>query len=130
MLLPITANAAQPFDQWLATLKQDALNKGISSQTVNAALNGIKPIPRIIELDRKQPEGRMTFSEYYTKVINQQRIDQGRKMYRQHRAELERAAQKYGVPAQYIVALWGIETNYGSNTGGFKVVPRTCNAGL
>ena len=44
-------------------------------------------------------------------------------MYRKHRAELEKAAQKYGVPANYIVALWGIETSYGDNTGGFKVIP-------
>ncbi len=123
LLFPLAAYASQPFDQWLNSLKQEALRKGISQQTVNAALNDIKPIPRVIELDRKQPEGRMTFGEYYTKVINQQRINEGRKRYRQHRSQLEGAAKKYGVPAHYIVALWGIETNYGSNTGGFKVVP-------
>ncbi|MEM7651443.1 MAG: lytic murein transglycosylase [Pseudomonadota bacterium] len=117
-----TANASS-FDQWLSGVRKEAAQKGISQNTINAALNGIKPIPRVIELDRKQPEGRMTFNEYYTKVINQRRIDEGRKMYRQHRTELERAASKYGVPANYIVALWGIETNYGSNTGGFKVIP-------
>ncbi len=123
LLIPAQAYAAQSFEQWLGELKQEALSKGISSQTVNTALNGIKPIPRVIELDRKQPEGRMSFGEYYTKVINQQRIDKGRQMYSKHRSELERAAQKHGVPAHYIVALWGIETNYGGNTGGFKVVP-------
>lgn len=123
LLLPITVNASQPFDVWLEGVKRDALKQGISAQTVEKALNGIKPIPRVIELDRKQPEGRMTFSEYYRKVINQQRIDQGRYLYKKHRTELEKAAQKYGVPAQYIVALWGIETSYGDNTGGFKVIP-------
>ncbi|MCB9983004.1 MAG: lytic murein transglycosylase [Rhodospirillales bacterium] len=123
LCLPLAAHAAQPFDQWLQGLRQEALRKGISQQTLSAALQGVRPIPRVIELDRKQPEGRMTFDEYYRKVINRQRIDQGRALYRKHRTELERAAQKYGVPANYIVALWGIETNYGSNTGGFKVVP-------
>ncbi|MCB9980932.1 MAG: lytic murein transglycosylase [Rhodospirillales bacterium] len=123
LLVPVSAQAAQPFDQWLKDLRQEAVSRGISNKTLDAAFIGIEPIPRVIELDRKQPEGRMTFDEYYRKVINQQRIDQGRTMYRKHRAELERAAQKYGVPANYIVALWGIETNYGSNTGGFKVVP-------
>ncbi|HOO82294.1 MAG TPA: lytic murein transglycosylase [Alphaproteobacteria bacterium] len=123
LLLPVSAQAAQPFDQWLKDLRHEAASKGISNKTIDVALTGIEPIPRVIELDRKQPEGRMTFNEYYHKVINQQRIDQGRTMYRKHRAELERAARKYGVPANYIVALWGIETNYGSNTGGFKVVP-------
>ena len=123
LLLPVSAQAAQPFDQWLKDLRHEAASKGISNKTIDVALTGIEPIPRVIELDRKHPEGRMTFNEYYHKVINQQRIDQGRTMYRKHRAELERAARKYGVPANYIVALWGIETNYGSNTGGFKVVP-------
>ncbi|MEZ5813501.1 MAG: lytic murein transglycosylase [Alphaproteobacteria bacterium] len=122
LLFPLTSYAAQPFEQWLSGVEQEAISKGISTQTVNAALNNIKPIPRVIELDRKQPEGRMTFNEYYAKVINQTRINQGRKMYSQHRVQLERTAQKYGVPAHYIVALWGIETNYGSNTGGFSVI--------
>lgn len=121
--LPIAAQASQPFGQWLQGLRQEALRKGISERTLDAALQGVEPIPKVIELDRKQPEGRMTFDEYYRKVINQQRIDQGRYMYKKYRTELERAAQKYNVPANYIVALWGIETNYGSNTGGFKVVP-------
>lgn len=106
LLLPVSAQAAQPFDQWLKDLRHEAASKGISNKTIDVALTGIEPIPRVIELDRKQPEGRMTFNEYYHKVINQQRIDQGRTMYRKHRAELERAARKYGVPANYIVALW------------------------
>ena len=122
LLCPLQADAAQSFDQWLSGAKRQAAAKGISQSTINTAFSGVKPIARIIELDRKQPEGRMTFSEYYRKVINQQRIDQGRYEYRKNRAELEKAAQKYSVPANYIVALWGIETNYGGNTGGFDVI--------
>jgi len=122
-LLPSVTYAAQPFDQWLSGLEKEARQKGISQQTIDTALKQARLIPRVIELDRKQPEGRMTFGEYYTKVINQQRINKGREMYRLHKTELSRAAEKYDVPANYIVALWGIETNYGSNTGGFKVIP-------
>ncbi len=117
------AFAAQPFNQWLDGVKAEARKKGISESIISQSLTGIEPIPRIIELDRKQPEGTMTFSEYYKKVISPQRIATGQHMYKKHRAELERAAAKYGVPAQYIVALWGIETSYGENTGGFKVIP-------
>lgn len=123
LIIPFNAKASQPFEQWLNGVRQDAQRQGVSEQTINLALRDVKPIPRVIELDRKQPEGRMTFSEYYTKVISKQRIDQGRYFYKKHRSELERAAQKYGVPANYIVALWGIETSYGNNTGGFKVIP-------
>ena len=122
ILIPFSVEASS-FDQWLSGVRQEAARKGISQATINATLSGIKPIPRVIELDRKQPEGRMTFNEYYTKVINKQRIDQGRYLYKKHRTELNKAAQKYGVPANYIVALWGIETSYGDNTGGFKVIP-------
>ena len=116
------AHAAQGFSQWLNTLKQDALKQGVSSQTINIALKDIQPIPRVIELDRKQPEGTMTFAQYKDRVINQTRINKGRILLQENRRELEKAAQKYGVPAQYIVALWGIETSYGENTGGFKVI--------
>ncbi len=122
-LFPLPSLASQNFDQWLAALKQESIQKGISTETINAALSGIKPIPRVIELDRKQPEGSMTFAQYRKRVINQARIDKGRALLKQHSSELERASAKYGVQPQYIVALWGIETSYGDNTGGFKVVP-------
>ncbi len=114
----------QPFSAWLDGVRAEAIRNGISQPIVEAALSDVNaPISRIIELDRKQPEGTMTFARYKTNVISQARIDQGRRMYREHRAELERAAQAYGVPANYIVALWGIETSYGNNTGGFGVIP-------
>ncbi len=116
------AHASQPFDQWLNGVRSEARSKGISDNTLNEALQGVKPVARIIELDRQQIEGRMTFAEYYRKVINQHRINTGREMYRRHRNELERAAQRFDVPANYIVALWGIETSYGENTGGFNVI--------
>ena len=64
----------------------------------------------------------MTFAQYKQKVISQDRIDKGRRMLRENRAALDKASQKYGVPPQFIVALWGVETSYGSNTGGFGVI--------
>lgn len=117
-----TALAAESFDHWLNVLKQEARQKGISENIINQSLSNIKPIPRIIELDRKQPEGTMTFAKYQERVISQQRINTGRHLYQTHKAELERASAKYGVPPEVIVALWGIETSYGDNTGGFGVI--------
>lgn len=117
------AHAAQDWNAWLAGVKQEARQKGISDATINAAFAGAKPIPRVVELDRKQPEGRLTFAQYKQRVISDARIRKGRILLKEHSAELARASQKYGVPPQYIVALWGIETSYGENTGGFKVVP-------
>ena len=118
---PVKANT-QPFDQWLNGVRAEARQKSVSENIINQTLTDISPISRIIELDRKQPEGTMTFEKYKQRVISDARISQGRRMYREHRAELDRAAEKYGVPAHYIVALWGIETSYGNNTGGFKVI--------
>ncbi len=123
LTLITTAQASQDFQTWLNGLKREAAQKGISEATINAALSDVQPIPRVIELDRKQPEGKMTFAQYKQRVINDARIRKGRILLQEHRSALEAASQKYGVPPQYIVALWGIETSYGENTGGFKVIP-------
>lgn len=112
----------ESFESWVNEFKKEAKNKGISDDVVEKAMKGVKPIPRIIELDRKQPEGTMTFAKYQKRVITDARIQQGRRLYKEHKELLEKTAKEYGVPAQYIVALWGIETSYGNNTGGFKVV--------
>lgn len=118
------ASAAQDqkFDVWVKQFKKEASQKGISKSLLDEAFVGVKPIPKIIQLDRKQPEGSMSFSKYKKNVLNQARIDKGRKLYQQNRALLDAIAARYGVPAPYIVALWGIETSYGANTGGFGVI--------
>ena len=121
---PLSAQAknGQSFDAWLKSFKTEALQYGISQTTVDAALTGIKPLPRVIELDRKQPEHKITFAKYKQNVVNQQRINEGRRLFAENRTELKAVEQAFGVPAQYVVALWGIETNFGTNTGGFKVI--------
>jgi membrane-bound lytic murein transglycosylase B len=112
----------QAFQNWLADFKSDALSKGISQQTLNEAFASTEPIDRVIELDRKQPESTMTLEEYLQKVVSAQRISQGKELYSENRALLDQISAEYGVPGNYIVALWGIETNYGNNTGGFSIV--------
>lgn len=115
--------SSQSFDVWLQDFRKEAAAKGISQQTINAALTNISPSSRVIELDRKQPEGKKTFTQYREMIVNQTRIRKGRELMQAYTKELNYASQKYGVAPQYIVALWGIETNFGSNTGGFGVVP-------
>ena len=114
--------AATAFDAWLMDFRQEALVEGISQSTLDAALSGVQPMPRVIELDRRQPEGRMTFVEYRDKVISDARISTGRELLRKHRSLLSRVEAAYGVPAEVIVALWGIESSYGEYTGSFSVV--------
>lgn len=118
-----TAHAAtKPFDEFLNEVRTQARQQGISQRTVDQTLNNLQPIQSVIDLDRKQPESTMTFAQYRTRIVNQVRIDRGRQLMRQHANELAKAEQKYGVPREYIVALWGIETNFGTNTGGYDVV--------
>lgn len=114
---------AEPFDQWLAGMRAEAARQGVSQATINAALTGIQPIQKVIDLDKKQPEKKSTFAQYKKNIVNQQRIDKGRQLLVQHRAVLADVERRYGVAPQYVVALWGIETNFGSNTGGFNVIP-------
>jgi membrane-bound lytic murein transglycosylase B len=112
----------QPFDVWLAELRQEAIDQGISSATLDKALSGLEPIPEVIERDRRQPEGRFTFQEYSQRVLSASRIERGRQLYDDHRALLDRVAADYGVQPRFIVALWGVETTYGSHGGEFPVI--------
>jgi len=121
--IPAIAQAqSTDFNNWLAGFKQEAAQKGVSYNTINAATAGITPIQRVIDLDRKQPEWKKTFVDYKKMIVNPTRVTKGRQLLQDHALALNEVEQKYGVPKEVIVALWGIETNYGSNTGGFNVV--------
>jgi len=121
LLVPNVTHATT-FDSWLLQTKAEARAQGISEATINAALNGIYPIQRVIELDGKQPEKKKTFAQYKKMIVNPIRIKRGREMMQRYHRELDAVEAQYGVPKQFIVALWGIETNYGANTGGFNVI--------
>ncbi|MFP6757179.1 MAG: lytic murein transglycosylase [Alphaproteobacteria bacterium] len=116
--------AAPPtaFDRWLVELRVEARASGIGDATLDAALTGIEPIPRIIKLDRSQPEGRLTAAQYLERVVPRSRIDAARTRLARHRPLLDEVADRYGVQPRFIVALWGIETDFGRNTGGFSVI--------
>jgi membrane-bound lytic murein transglycosylase B len=117
------SRAAVAFDEWLAALRQDARAAGVSERTLERALSDVAPIPRVIELDRRQPEGRMTFVEYRDAGDQQRANPQGPAAARRSIGTCSPAIEaRYGVPAEVIVALWGIESNFGENTGGFPVI--------
>lgn len=121
LLFASPAHAAD-FPTWLKNFRTEAAQEGISQKTIDAALTGIQPLPKVIQLDKKQPEKKITFAQYKKNVVNQQRITEGRRLLAQHKTLLTEVERKYGVAPQYVIALWGIETNYGTNTGGFKVI--------
>ena len=120
--LAAEAPATENFSAWLAELRAEALAGGIRAETLDAALAGIAPIPRIIELDRSQPEFTLTFREYLERVVPQARVDRARARLEDNRSLMAATAKRYRVQPRFIVALWGIESDFGRLTGGFPVV--------
>ncbi len=116
------ANEDIEFDRWLIDLKQQARENGISDETLEKAFIGVKPSPRVVKLDRSQPETIQTFQDYFDKRVTQYRIDLGRKEYKENRALLQRIESRFGVQGRFIVAFWGMETSYGRFTGGHYVI--------
>ena len=114
---------AVDFKTWLTEFSAEATAKGISAVTIKNALAGIRPIPRVIELDRRQPEFTLTFSDYMKRVVTATRIKKAQALYDKHQALLDRVSKGYRVQPRFIIALWGIETDFGRLTGGFDVIP-------
>lgn len=114
---------AQPFETWLQGLRAEAAGQGIRENILASALDGIKRVPRVIELDRKQPEFSLTFRQYMDRVVPNSRVKKGRKKLAENKALLEEVGKKYGVQPRFIVAFWGIETDFGRVTGGFRLIP-------
>ena len=110
------------FEQCKTELSQQAVAQGVSGETASKVFANIQYQPRVITLDRSQPEFVQTFPGYYGKRVTEWRIGKGREMYAKHRELLRKLSQKYGVPAHYLVAFWGLETNFGSYKGKMNVL--------
>jgi membrane-bound lytic murein transglycosylase B len=110
------------FATWLEGLRQEARTKGISDATLHAALDGLQPIPRVIELDRKQPEFTQTFWRYLDARVTEERIERGRMLLELHAELLADIEKRYGVQPRFLVAFWGLETNFGDYVGSFPVI--------
>ena len=112
-----------PFQQWLQELRQEALERGIRAETLDEALADVRePTPRVVELDRSQPEFVQTFSDYMRNRISDARIARGRSLLREHAPLFARIQREYGVQPHYLVSFWALESNFGDFTGGFSVI--------
>jgi membrane-bound lytic murein transglycosylase B len=118
-----TARAQQQdFAAWLEGLRAEAQERGIRAETLDRAFEGVAPIPRVIELDRSQPEFTLTFQEYLDRIVPGSRVRKARARLDENRALLERVAAQFKVQPRFIVALWGIETDFGWLGGSFPVI--------
>ncbi|MBI1309022.1 MAG: lytic murein transglycosylase [Proteobacteria bacterium] len=105
-------------------LKADAAAHGHKPELLDAAFSGApQPIPSVISAEAAQPETTRTFAAYVGPMLSRERIDAGVQNIRQYRRPLENASQHTGVPISVIVALWGIETNFGARQGENPIIP-------
>lgn len=119
----LSDDTGQPdFETYLAGVKQRAVEEGISEATVDLAFTNLKPDPRVIGFDRKQPEFTQTFDEYLKARVSDYRVRRGRELMIEHAALLEKLERAYGVESHYIVAIWGLETGFGSYQGKYPII--------
>ncbi|RUR31886.1 lytic murein transglycosylase [Vreelandella nanhaiensis] len=110
------------FSQWLVEFRRHAAAQGISEATLASALNDVRYRDRVIELDRYQPEFVRPIWEYLDSATSDTRVNNGREKLEANRQTALEMQQRFGVPAEIIVAIWGIESNYGSNFGDFSTI--------
>ncbi len=113
------ADEKPTYSVWLQEIKKEALNVGITRKTINATFKNAKLIPRVIRMDRAQPEFISPFLDYMARRVTPEKIERGRNMLQQNAELLSKTEVQYGVPANLLVAFWGMETNYGANQGDF-----------
>jgi membrane-bound lytic murein transglycosylase B len=116
------AEVREDYQSWLKQLRREASGKGISPATLQKTLDGLEPLPRVIELDRRQPEFTLTASDYLARTVTERRVQAGQEHLAENRNLLTAIGEKYAVPPAIIVALWGIESDYGRLTGGYSAV--------
>ena len=121
---PVSALAQNDpkFDAFLRGIRAEALKAGVDAGTLDMALGKVQEVPRVMELARNQPEFKMTFDRYLEIVVSDERVKNGRARLAENRALVDRFAGPAGIPPSTVVALWGIESNYGTRLGDFEVI--------
>ncbi|NIY91379.1 lytic murein transglycosylase [Vibrio diazotrophicus] len=118
---PVLSNELS-FEQYVEGLKQQAREEGISEQILQTAFTKVEYKPRAVVADRNQPEKKKTLDEYIPSAVPDWKVKQARALYEKYYQELSRIGEQYGVQPRFIVALWGVESNFGANMGRFSVI--------
>ena len=129
LLLATSTHAAQcggDFNTFVANISREAAAKGISQSVISQALSGVTQDPAVLAFDRRQRGTfNKTFEQYISTRVGPGRINGGRAMLQRHAALLSRIEQRFGVPPQIIVAIWGLESDFGKGDIGKMPVIRT-----
>jgi lytic murein transglycosylase len=123
--ITVPAAAAAPcggdFGAWLEGFKKEAATSGISQRTIQSALGGVSYDPGIIARDHAQGVFRQSFEQFSGRMVPP-RLGRGARLLQQNSAIFDRIEQKFGVPGAVIVAIWGLETDFGANSGKFPTI--------
>ncbi len=111
------------FDDFKNSIIKEGLEKGISIETLKQNLYPINTInKKVLYLYNNQPEFKITFHDYQKRNISEKRISKGKELVIKHKNVLNQIKRKYGIPAEIIVAIWALESNYGYYTGSFNII--------
>jgi membrane-bound lytic murein transglycosylase B len=124
------ASLQRAFAAWVANFGATARTAGIGEGTLRAALSEVRYLPRVVELDRVQPEFTRSVWDYLDRTVTPERIATGRDKLSQVRAEADAAAARYGVPPETVAAIWGMESSYGLNTGDISTIDALATLGF
>lgn len=116
------ANTKAQFNEYVNNLKLEAKQKGYDEKLINDAFQKVEFKEKVISADKSQPEVKETLETYLPKRVPQWKIDRARKLYKENQQLLEQVAKEFGVQARFIVALWGLESNFGKIQGGHNVI--------
>ena len=113
---------ANDFNDWIVDFKKSALDEGISSKTVNSVMDKAIFLPKVIEYDRYQPEFYEDTSTYINKRVNEEKIKKGLNLYIDNNSLIEEIEKKFSVEKELLLALMGVETNFGKYLGKMNIV--------
>jgi membrane-bound lytic murein transglycosylase B len=113
----LSAKKQPSFAECKVSLAEIASQQGISNTRIMSEIPNLTQIPKVLEFDRNQPEFVQTFPSYYSARVNQWRIEKGHEALTEHKNFLADLTKKYGIPGHYLLAFWGLETNFGNYKG-------------
>jgi lytic murein transglycosylase len=109
------------FQAWLDDFKNEAAGKGVSASAISAGLNGVTLDQNVLSRDHSQRVFDQSFEQFSGRMVPP-RLNRGANMMKQYGSVLGRIEQSYGVPGEVLVAIWGLETDFGVNTGKFPTI--------
>lgn len=121
MVVTLAASAEEytpeKFQTWSNIFVETAQKKGISQATLDKFIKNVTFLPNVVKLDRRQPFKTKTFEQYLQTVVPDSRIKKARERYKENKVLLDKTSKQYGVQPRFIVALWGVESDFGRNMG-------------